>query len=227
MKIVAILGSPHGPRGATGTLMAEVVRGAQDAGAAVSAISLSDQPVSPCRGCDSCHKTGVCPQKDAFNRIKAAMVEADGVILASPNYIVSVSAQMKALFDRCCGPLHCQLMQGKYGVAVETSGGTGGEEVRAYMLRFLRMLGCQTAGSIGAMSTELADAAQRQRVFAAAAGLGRALVDAIGKKTEFAEQRAERQAFFDRMKTLMQWRKDQWPFEYRHWQNRGWIPAAG
>ena len=107
MKIGASLGSPHGPKGATGTLLAEVVRGAQAAGAEASVFSLTDHKVVPCLACDACHKTGVCPQKDDFNTLKSAMLGADGIILASPNYINSVSAQMKALFDRCCGPLHC------------------------------------------------------------------------------------------------------------------------
>ena len=203
--------------------MAEVVRGAQAAGADVTAFSLTDHKVVPCLGCDACHKTGVCPQKDHFNMLLAAMLAADGIILASPNYIVSVSAQMKALFDRCCGPLHCQAMHDKCGVAVETSGGTGGEEVQRYMLRFLQTLGCWTVGSVGATGMDLASPAARGPVLAKANELGKSLATAISGKVTFPEQTPERKAFFERMKSLIQYRKDAWPYEYNHWKSRGWL----
>lgn len=223
MRIVTILGSPHGPRGATGTLLAELVRAATAAGGNVRAFSLTDHKVVPCVGCDACHKTGVCPQKDSFNLLKAAMLEADGIVLASPNYIVSVSAQMKALFDRCCGPIHCQAMHDKYAAAVETSGGAGGEEVQQYMLRFAQWLGCWTVGSVGSLGADLADPTRKGQAFAGAADLGRALVAAIAQKQTFPAQVAEREAFFGRMKSLVQYRKDAWPYEYQHWQSRGWL----
>jgi len=223
MKITAILGSPHGLKGATGTLLAEVVGGARQAGAETTVLSLAELKVGCCRACDACHRTGTCPQKDDFGAVRSALLAADGIVLASPNYIISVSAQMKAMFDRCCGLLHCQSLRGRYAAAVETSGGTGGQEVQQYILRFERMLGCWTVGSVGATGAELADPAGRQRAFAAAAELGKALVEAIGRKPTFPEQAAERDAFFQRMKTLVQFRKDAWPYEYEHWKSQGWL----
>jgi multimeric flavodoxin WrbA len=223
MRIVAILGSPHGPKGATGTLLAGVIEGVRQGGGDATTISLVDQPVKPCLGCDACHKTGTCPQKDGFSAIKSAMLAADGIVLASPNYITSVSAQMKALFDRCCGPLHCQAMIGKYAAAVVTSGGTGSDEVEAYMLRFLRSLGCATIGSVGATGADLADAGRRGRIFKQATDLGRALTRAIQAKEDFPDQHAERKAFFERMKNLVNSRREEWPYEYEHWKSQGWL----
>jgi multimeric flavodoxin WrbA len=223
MKIVAILGSPHGMKGSTGALLAEIVRGAREAGAETGVLSLAALDVGPCRACDACHSTGLCPWKDGFDAVKSAMMDADGIVLASPNYIVSVSAQMKALLDRCCGMLHCQALRGKYAVAAETSGGTGGQEVQRYLLRFERMMGCWTVGSVGATATDMADPARRQQVLAAAANLGKALVDAIRTRPTFADQQPERDAFFQRMKGLVQFRKDDWPYEYQHWQSKGWL----
>jgi len=222
MKILAILGSPHGASGTTGTLLAEVLRGAQAAGAETSVLSLVDHDVRPCRACDACHKTGVCPWRDDFNTVRDAMLAADGVVLASPNYIISVSAQMKALMDRCCGLLHCQSMLGKYAAAVETSGGTGGQEVQDYMIRFERMLGYWTVGSVGATAMDLAVAATRDKAFAAAAELGKKLAEVIAAKATFPDQ-PQRGEFFQRMKMLVQFRKDEWPFEYKHWREQGWL----
>jgi hypothetical protein len=127
------------------------------------------------------------------------------------------------VFDRCCGLLHCQALRGKYAAAVETSGGMGGQEVQQYILRFERMLGCWTAGSVGATRTDLADPAGRQRVLAAAAELGTALVEAIRREQTFPEQVAEHTAFFERMKALVQYRRDAWPYEYQHWKSKTWL----
>jgi multimeric flavodoxin WrbA len=223
MKIAAILGSPHGAKGATGTLLAELARGARQAGAEVDVLSLTDHKVVPCVACDACHKTGVCPQKDDFHTIASAMTAADGIVLASPNYIVSVSAQMKAVFDRCCGLLHCQALAGRYAAAMETSGGTGGQEVQEYILRFERSLGCWTTGGVGATAADLADPARRQEAFTAAANLGRTLVEAIRQRRTFPQQETQRSAFRERMKALVLFRKDEWPYEYQHWKSKGWL----
>ena len=159
MKLVAILGSPHGMKGNTGKVLDALVAAARGRGAEVTLFSLAELKVGPCRACDTCHKTGACPTRDDFNTIRDALLAADGVVLASPNYIFSVSAQMKCLFDRWCGPLHLQAMEGKYGAAVVTSGGAESPEVENYMLRFLRAMGCWTVGSVGAEGWKLTDAA--------------------------------------------------------------------
>lgn len=223
MKIVAILGSPHGTKGATGAVLAELIRSAGSAGAEVDLFDLKDHPIGPCAACDVCHKTGRCPRKDDFEKIKSAMLAADGVVLASPNYITSVTAQMKALFDRCCGPLHCQSMIGKYAAAVETSGGPEGGQVQQYMLHFLRSLGCWTVGSAGATAAALANPASRAAALAPAAKLGEMLVDAIRQKRTYPEQAGERKAFFERMKAVVMHRKDDWPYEREHWKKQGWV----
>jgi multimeric flavodoxin WrbA len=221
MKIVAILGSPHGLKGTTGWLMGEVVRGAEAAGADVTSLLLSERKVGPCLACDTCHKTGQCARRDDFPKFKAALEAADGVVLASPNYIVSVTAQTKALMDRCCGLLHLQALEGKYGAAVVTSGGPGSPEVEHYMLRFLRALGLWTVGSVGAEAAQLFQEPSKARCAAEAADLGRRLVESIRQTRTFPEQDAERAAFAERMKQLVTFRKDAWPFEYEAWKSTG------
>ena len=222
MNIVSIMGSPHGMKGTTGQLLSSVLDGARQAGAAVTEISLADVEVRPCNACDVCHRTGQCPIKDGFGDVQRAMVDADAVILASPNYIFSVSAQMKAVMDRCCGLLHCQSLRGKYGAAVVTGGGDA-EEVERYMLRFLHVMGIWTAGSVGAVGRDLADADGRAQRRQQGAELGARLVEAARNGTEFPEQAPERDAFFERMKQLVSMRRDEWKHEYDHWRAQGWL----
>jgi multimeric flavodoxin WrbA len=221
MKVAAIIGSPKGMKGNTGAVLGGVLEGAKAAGAEVTLFSLGDLKVAPCRACDVCHKTGKCSIRDDFDAILEAMVEADAIVLASPNYIFSVSAQMKALFDRCCGPLHLQLLDGKHAAAVVTSGGSGGEEVEAYMLRFLRTLGCWTVGSAVAEATQLYADPSRSEVLTHAAALGAELVAAAETDRSYADQQQEREDFRQRMKQLMTFRREEWPYEYEYWKAAG------
>ena len=100
MKLICLIGSPRGKNGNTGRLAAEVLRGARSQGAKAEVIALKGNSIRPCRACDRCHIEGHCPQRDDFEDLKAKILAADGLVLASPNYINQVSAQLKAFIDR-------------------------------------------------------------------------------------------------------------------------------
>jgi len=51
------------------------------------------------------------------------IMNADGVVLGAPNYINSVPAPMKALFERLSDAIHCQMLTGRFGCSVCTTGG--------------------------------------------------------------------------------------------------------
>jgi len=221
MKLLAVMGSPHGMAGNTGQLLEALVEAAKGAGAQVDLFCLSDMDIKPCRGCGACHKTGECVIQDDFAQVKKALLEADGIVLASPNYIFSVSAQMKAMMDRCSCPIHCQALDGRYGAAVVTSGGGGEDEVADYAQRFLRAMGCWTVGGAGATAWQLADEGGKKEALQRAAELGRSLVQAISRKRTFPEQAEERTAFQERIRELIVIHKEEWPYEFAWWQNVG------
>lgn len=223
MNILAINGSPHGNKGTTGLLLSEATQSAQAAGGKVTTLVVSDYHVNPCRACDVCHKTGTCAIKDDFPRFKDALLAADGIILASPNYISSVSAQLKAVMDRCCGLLHCLALQGKYSAAIVTSGGGGEEQVQEYILSFLRIMGSWTVGGAGAVASTLSDPATRPAALQAAAKLGAELARAISSGATYPEQQAQQSAFAQRMKRLVSSRSDEWTYEANYWKSRGWL----
>ena len=76
-------------------------------------------------------------------------------MLASPNYISSVSAQIKAFMDRCCGVIHRMAFEGKYGASVVTSGGGDEEPITQYMNHFLITTGVMPVGSVWATMGEI------------------------------------------------------------------------
>jgi len=226
MKLIGIVGSPNGIKGKTAQLVKCVLQGAHAKNAETEIFSLADLTVSPCKGCGVCTKTGKCIIDDDIDIIKNAMIEADGIILASPNYMNNVSAQMKALMDRSHSLCHCQMMVGKYGAVVVTSGGPYTGMAEEYLLRILSMMGCWTVGSICAVKAQLDDEDERTRIMELAAYLGRQIVRSIENKEVFSEQVAERAEFFEALKFLIIKQKKNWSFEYEYWKTH-WALREG
>jgi multimeric flavodoxin WrbA len=221
MKIISLIGSYHGLKGSTAKLLEKVVQGAETLGATNENIVLKGDSVLPCMGCDHCHRKGVCIQKDEFESIKEKIHAADGLILASPNYIFSVSAQLKAFMDRCCGIVHCLGFEGKYGASVVTSGGGDEPPIADYMNHFLITAGIVPVGGVwatmGAISGDELPSEIREKAF----DLGRELVTAWKSKSRPSEVAETMNAFRSRMETLMRYREKEWPYEYEYWAKRG------
>ncbi|MGA9348337.1 MAG: flavodoxin family protein [Anaerolineae bacterium] len=100
MKVIGISGSPR-RGGNTETLLREVLRGAEEAGAETRLFILSRMNISPCRHCDGCLAEGVCVVKDDMGLIYPEIESLDALVLASPIHFYGVTAQAKAMIDRC------------------------------------------------------------------------------------------------------------------------------
>ncbi len=218
MKIIAIVGSPRGVKGATGALMKIVLQGAESLGATTEIFAIKGQEIKPCRACNTCHKEGVCPQKDSFRTIKESIDHAHGLVLGSPNYIFHVSAQLKAFLDRCCGMVHCQGFEGKYGVAVVTSGGGDEAPIADYMQHFLAITGAIPVGAVWARMGQIQGYNFPSEIREKAFSLGERLVKAWMAKEEIPGYKEVTQDFRERMRSLMLWRKKEWPYEYEYWK---------
>ena len=99
-KIVAIYGSPR-RKGNTALLLDQAVQGAEEAGAAVEKIVLRDLKISPCLEIYGCRETGRCVIQDDFQKVYDLLQQCQGLMLASPIFFYTVSAQTKILMDRC------------------------------------------------------------------------------------------------------------------------------
>ena len=98
-KIIAIYGSPR-RRGNTAALLKKAIEGARDAGADVEEIVLRDLKISPCLEIYGCLKAGECAIKDDFQMVRDKILNAQGLILASPVFFYTVSSHTKMLMDR-------------------------------------------------------------------------------------------------------------------------------
>jgi multimeric flavodoxin WrbA len=100
MRVLGISGSPR-RGGNTDLLLAEVMKGAAGKGAEVKTVILNDLEISPCQHCDACFEAGVCKIKDDMHMVYDELEKADRIVLASPVQFMGVSAQTKAMIDRC------------------------------------------------------------------------------------------------------------------------------
>ncbi|MDJ0666818.1 MAG: flavodoxin family protein [Desulfobacterales bacterium] len=98
-RITAIYGSPR-REGNTAALLSQAVAGARAQGLGVKEIFLRDLKMSPCLEIYGCTRDGECAIRDDFQAVRDAMLAADGIMLASPIFFYSVSAQVKILMDR-------------------------------------------------------------------------------------------------------------------------------
>ncbi len=104
-KKVLILSSSPRKGGNSDTLCDEFLRGASQMGHDVEKVFLRDKTILYCTGCSRCSLEGKpCPQKDDAAEIIDKMLVADVIVMATPVYFYTMSAQMKTLIDRCCGP---------------------------------------------------------------------------------------------------------------------------
>ncbi|MEF9475668.1 MAG: flavodoxin family protein [Candidatus Mariimomonas ferrooxydans] len=100
MKIIAFLGSPR-REGNTELLLREVIRGVEDCGSDVKVFDLNSMNIQTCQDCGGCDETGECIIHDDMDKVYEAIRTADRIILTSPIFFFALSAQTKAMIDRC------------------------------------------------------------------------------------------------------------------------------
>ena len=99
-KVVAVNGSPHAGIGNTSMMVNMLKAGLAAEGIDLEQIFLAVKDIHYCVGCGLCIEKGKCWRNDDHAGIVQKLLEADGVILASPVYFHHVTAQMKTFLDR-------------------------------------------------------------------------------------------------------------------------------
>ena len=98
-NILIIIGSPR-KKGNTYQLAQAFLKGAQEEGAQVRVVDLAETRIQGCLDCSGCEKTGRCVQKDGMEEVYEAIGDCDLLVLATPIFFFSLSAQLKAVLDR-------------------------------------------------------------------------------------------------------------------------------
>jgi multimeric flavodoxin WrbA len=121
--IVILSGSPR-KNGNTERLASAFADGAAAADKTVRSFRVAGLKIGGCRGCEHCfaHK-GVCIQTDDMPPLLDELRKADALVLASPVYYFSVTAQLKLVIDRFFALIQ-EGMAGKRAALLLTCGDT-------------------------------------------------------------------------------------------------------
>jgi multimeric flavodoxin WrbA len=122
MKVVAFNGSAR-KDGNTALLVKTVFDELENAGIETELVQLAGTHPHGCIACGKCgaNKNQRCAvTSDQMNTWIEKMVEADGIILASPTYFADVTTELKALIDRAgyVSKANGDMLQRKVGAAV-------------------------------------------------------------------------------------------------------------
>ncbi len=151
--VVALNGSPR--KALTQQRLEEIAALLAPHDIEVEILSLRGREIKECTGCETCmRRISACVQSDDAADILGRLQAADGIILASPVYLVNVPGKLKSLIDKTAGWVHRPPLVGKPALLLATTGGAGLKAVLRYLQDVVVQWGAQPAGSIGRKITD-------------------------------------------------------------------------
>ena len=101
MLVLGFQGSPR-KKGNTSFLLTHFMQTAEKLGVQTRMIEVARQNIIPCKEYVVCEKKGYCPiDDDLQSDIYALVRRAEVVVMASPIFFYNMTAQLKAVVDRC------------------------------------------------------------------------------------------------------------------------------
>ncbi len=128
--ILGICGSPR--KKATEFVLGEALSMLSDMGFETKMFTVRGKRIGFCQHCDYCIKHGECRIDDDMRELYELLAAARGIIIATPVYNGGVSAQTKAVMDRCRALVakDYDFFRGKVGMAIAVGGDRiGGQEL--------------------------------------------------------------------------------------------------
>jgi multimeric flavodoxin WrbA len=122
LKVVAFNGSPKS-EGNTSILIKKVFEVLEKEGIETESVQVGGKKIHGCTACFKCYtnRNSRCSvNNDILNDCVEKMIQADGIILASPTYFANVTSEIKALIDRAglVGGANNYIFKRKVGAAV-------------------------------------------------------------------------------------------------------------
>jgi len=99
IKVLGILCSPR-RGGNSEVLLDSCLKSAEESGAETQKIALGVMDFVPCLGCARIRKDGRCRIEDDMQKVYTAIEQTDSIVIASPIFFGSLTAQCKMMIDR-------------------------------------------------------------------------------------------------------------------------------
>jgi multimeric flavodoxin WrbA len=152
--IVGICGSPR--QQATEHVLKKALRMLEKQGFETRFFTVRGKRIGFCTHCDHCLKHKECVFKDDMQEVYALLKDARGIIIATPVYNGGISAQTKAIMDRCRAVVAADrnFFKHKVGMGIALGGDRAGgqEQALQQILTFYILNGIisVSGGSFGA-----------------------------------------------------------------------------
>ena len=182
-KVLIILGSPR-KNGNSATLAKQVLAGAEATGAEVESFYLQGMDIQPCTACDKCREETVldCIIDDDMKTLDPKLREADAIVIASPIYYFTVSAQTKLFMDRSYalgGPQGNALAGKRIGIILTYGGNDPFDSGAVNALRTFQdaynYVGAEIVGMVYGSASEAGEIQNNQELMEKAYVLGKQL----------------------------------------------------
>ncbi len=194
---------------------------------------LKDAHLASCRGCFMCLARGdeFCPLKDDRKMIEEKMKEADGLVLASPVYIMNVTALMKNFVDRLAYLCHRPAYHGKKALVLATTSGIGIEETLDYMERVAGSWGYDVADRCVQITpswpqTEAAKKKNNDQIRKAALKFDKSLKSIPAEKKGGSQVTFKKYMGFRAFQTISRNVKKYMPADYSFYQDKEYYRPA-
>jgi multimeric flavodoxin WrbA len=182
-KVLIFLGSPR-KEGNSTALAKKVIAGAESAGAKVESFYLHDMDIKPCDACEACRDKSEtdCILDDDMRGLFPKLRQADVIVIASPIYWFTVSAQTKLFMDRWYalgGPEGHSFKGKRFGIVLtyaDTDPFTSGavNALRTFQ-DALNYVGASTIGMVYGSAWEAGEIKKNQELMKKAYELGKQL----------------------------------------------------
>ncbi|HLE75088.1 MAG TPA: flavodoxin family protein [Candidatus Bathyarchaeia archaeon] len=131
MKVIGVCGSPR--QQATEHVLKEALRMLEEQGFETRFWTVGGKHIEFCNHCDYCLKNKECVFKDDMQELYALLEDARGIIFATPVYNGGVSAQTKAVMDRCRAVVAADknFFKHKVGMGIALGGDRAGGQEQA------------------------------------------------------------------------------------------------
>jgi multimeric flavodoxin WrbA len=133
MIVVGICGSPR--KQATEHVLEEALSMLQEKGFETRLWTVRGKEIDFCTHCDYCLTNKTCVIQDDVQELYVLLGQAKGIVMATPVYNGGVSAQTKAIMDRCRAAVASEksFFKGKIGMGIAVGGDRAGGQELALM----------------------------------------------------------------------------------------------
>ena len=129
MKIFGICGSPR--KSTTDYVITNALDKLENNGFDTVLFSCVGKTIKPCMHCDYCLENKKCIIEDDMVEVYENLIDADGIILATPVQSGGISSNLAAIMDRtrALEAIDYDLLRGKIGMSIAVGGDrTGGQD---------------------------------------------------------------------------------------------------